>query len=93
MQVIWEIRAEQDLVEYQDYIHQFNPEASIQVVDRIFACLDTLVDQPLTGKPGRIHGTREFAIPDLPLTLIYRMQEVSLIVVVLHHRRKKPFTE
>ncbi len=89
MQVIWEARAENDLTEYQDYIHQFNPKASIDVVDRIFDCVDTITEQPLMGKPGRIDGTREFSIPDLPLTLIYRVQEASLIIVILHHHRKK----
>ena len=89
MQVIWETRAENDLAEYQDYIHQFNPKASIDVVDCIFDCVDTITEQPLMGKPGRIDGTREFAIPDLPLTLIYRVQEASLIIVILHHHRKK----
>ncbi len=60
MQVIWESRAENDLAEYQEYIHQFNPKASIDVLERIFDCVDTIVKQPLMGKPGKIDGTREF---------------------------------
>ena len=88
LEVIWENRAENDLAEYQEYIHQFNPKASVDVVERIFDCVETIAEQPLMGKPGKINGTREFAIPDLPITLIYRIKEASLVIVFLHHHRK-----
>lgn len=89
MQVIWETRAENDLAEYQQYIHQFNPKAAIDVVDRIFGCVDTIARQPLMGKPGRVDETREFTIPGLHLSVIYRVLEASLIIVTIHHHRRK----
>ena len=89
MQVIWETRAENDLAEYQQYVHQFNPKASIDVVDRIFGCVDAITEQPLMGKPGRIAETRELVIPGLHVSVIYRVQEDSLIIVTIHHHRRK----
>uniref|UniRef100_UPI00351B8ABA type II toxin-antitoxin system RelE/ParE family toxin n=1 Tax=Endozoicomonas sp. Mp262 TaxID=2919499 RepID=UPI00351B8ABA len=48
-----------------------------------------LKENPLMGKIGRIHGTRELIVADTPLTLIYVAEkELINILFVSHHRQR-----
>lgn len=61
------------------------------MLDRIFAAVEMLKAFPESGRPGRVPGTRELAIPRTPFVLAYRRQGRSLqVLAVLHGARKWP---
>jgi plasmid stabilization system protein ParE len=43
-----------------------------QEVGKIEDCFDRLLRFPLSGRTGRIPGTREVAVPDAPYVILYR---------------------
>lgn len=77
-------------------IHQHISEDSERAADNVIARIRQTVmifeRFPLLGRNGRIADTREFAIPGLPYTIIYRIvSETELdILTILHQRRKYP---
>jgi plasmid stabilization system protein ParE len=63
MKVVWSPRAIRHLAALHDYIESDSPRAASAVVARIIESVDRLVDQPHSGRPGRIAGTRELVVP------------------------------
>ena len=57
----------------------------------IHRSVDSLVQFPHRGRPGRRLNTRELVIPDLPLLAIYRVREdVIEIIRILHGAQNWP---
>ena len=91
MKVEWVRLALIDLNEAATFIAQEYPEAATRTVRRIQNAAQLLSDQPDAGRPGRVHGTREFVIADTPFILPYRVVNNTLqILRVLHGARRSP---
>ncbi|MBX3455842.1 type II toxin-antitoxin system RelE/ParE family toxin [Ferrovibrio sp.] len=91
MQLIWSPEAEQDLDELDAYIAERNPAAADNIVERIDALAAALRIFPERGRSGRVAGTRELVIPDLPWLLIYEITGNEIhILRVLHGARDWP---
>jgi addiction module RelE/StbE family toxin len=73
MPVVWLDEALADLRAVGDYIARDNREAAYRVLRRLKAVADTLADHPEMGRPGRVDGTRELVISDLPYILPYQI--------------------
>jgi len=86
----WTLRALRRLDEIGAYIEQDNPEAAARVVVRIVTAVDTLTDLPATGRPGRIKGTREIVLTDIPYIIPYRVRRDIEIITVMHAQQKWP---
>jgi len=89
----WTKRAERDLDEIASYIGQDSPVAAARVVleliDRVEA---TLTKRPAIGRAGRVLGTRELMIGELPYIVPYRVRENDIeILRVLHTSRRWPY--
>lgn len=67
--IIWLDEALADLRAIGAYMAQDNAEAAYRAMRRIKAAADTLTDHPEMGRPGRVDGTRELVIADLPYSL------------------------
>lgn len=91
MIVSWLAEAFADLDQIFDYILERNPEAATKVYDAIRQQVGLLADHPQMGRTGRVRGTRELVITDLPYIAAYYIkgQEVR-ILAVLHTSRKWP---
>lgn len=90
-EVVWLDKALADLRAIGAYIAQDNAPAAYRVMRRIKAAADTLADNPEMGRPGRVDGTRELVISDLPYILPYQItDEVIRILAVMHTSRKWP---
>lgn len=92
MRLRWTSRAERDLDEIAAYIGQDNPAAAVRVIleliDQVESCL---LGQPAVGRPGRVLGTRELVIGELPYVVPYRLREKDIeILRVLHTSRRWP---
>ena len=64
---------------------------ALDVMDRIDGAVGRLADHPGSGRPGRISGTRELAIPNLHYIVAYRIRRERVqILRVLHAARRWP---
>ena len=84
-------RAIRTLTSIWDYIAKDSPEAAVRVLGAIVQAAYRLEQFPMSGRPGRIEGTRELVVPGLPYIIPYRVvDDVILIAAVLHASRKWP---
>ena len=90
MQVVWLKTALRNLEAELDYIAQENPQAAIQVSNRILASVDLLSDQPHLGKPGRVAGTRELLVPNTRYVIPYRLKHNRIEILRVFHTSRKP---
>ncbi|SCB10747.1 type II toxin-antitoxin system RelE/ParE family toxin [Rhizobium multihospitium] len=88
--VRWTARALGRLDEIGAHIHKDNPDAAARVVLRIVSAVDMLVDFPATGRVGRISGTRELVLGDIPYIIPYRVVHDVEILTVMHAHQRWP---
>lgn len=72
--VRWTIRALRRLDEIGAYIEHDDPDAAARVVSRLVASFYMLVEFPAAGRIGRIAGTREVVLSDIPYIIAYRVR-------------------
>ena len=87
--IIWEEEAKDDLHRWLDYMALRNPEAGEQKVMEVFEAVETLADHPLSGRVGKVHGTRELVIPDNPLLIVYTAEEDCITILFVPHQRQQ----
>ena len=89
--VRWTIRALRRLDQIGAFIAKDNPNAAARVVARIVSAADSLAEQPAMGRVGRIRGTRELVLTDIPYLVPYRVvgREIE-IITVMHASQKWP---
>lgn len=91
MRVKWLRRALQILDHEAGYIAQDNPKAAAEFVLHLRDSALMLGEQPNLGRPGRIPGTRELVVANLPYILPYRVRNDAVeILRVFHTARKWP---
>jgi len=91
MDVRWAPRAADDLERIVRYIQQDDPEAAHRVARTIYERAEGLQTLPNRGRPGRVEGTRELALPPLPFIIVYRvLPEAVQIVRVIHGAQRWP---
>jgi len=88
----WTKLAERDLDEIATYIGQDNPAAAARVILELIDQVESLLPaHPAIGRPGRVLGTRELVIGELPYVVPYRVRGQDLEVLrVLHASRRWP---
>ena len=69
-----------------------NPDAAARVIARIVTAVDMLADLPASGRPGRINGTREVVLADIPYIIAYRVSRDIEIITVMHAHQRWPQT-
>ena len=91
MEVIWRRGALNHLDAIREFIAEDNPNAAARVCGAIEATATSLAEYPHLGRPGRVDGTRELVVVDLPYVIVYRVaDEMVRIVAVLHTSRQWP---
>lgn len=88
--VRWTMRALRRLDEIGAHIQKDNPDAAARVVARIVSAVDKLADFPATGRVGRINGTREVVLADIPYIIPYRVGQQIEILTVMHAHQRWP---
>ena len=89
--VVWLDEALEDLKSIGEYIAQENANAAYNVLIKIKATADNLSRHPEIGLSGRVFGTREIVISDLPYILTYQITDRDIrILAVMHTSRKWP---
>ncbi len=84
--IVWSYAARDDLIAIIRYIARRNSEAAGRVADRIEEAARGLSDYA-TGRAGRVSGTYEKVLADLPYIVAYEIldrPEGGQMVVILH---------
>jgi len=66
MEIIWRRAALNDLDAIREFIAQDNPDAATRVYVAIEGAVGRLADYPYLGRAGRVEGTRELILGNLP---------------------------
>lgn len=91
MKLEWSLFAVADREQIFDYIEAENPHAAVSMDDRIQEAIETLLQFPLSGRPGRVEGTRELVIAGTPYVAAYHIVNDTIrILRVLHGARLWP---
>ncbi len=87
----WTRRALRRLEAIGDYIAKDSPAAADRVTERLRTSANILIAHPAIGRVGRIPGTRELVMADLPYIIPYRVTETSVeILSVIHTSQRWP---
>ena len=92
MRLRWTKPAERDLDDIATFIGQDNPAAAARVILELIDQTEALLSHHAAlGRPGRVLGTRELVIRDLPHVIPYRVRDrVVEVLRVLHTSRRGP---
>ena len=87
----WTRRALARLDHIGAYIARRDPAAASRVIARIRTIVETLPDHPLMGKAGRVAGTREMVLSDIPYIVAYRATATEIeVLTILHTSQRWP---
>jgi len=85
----WAEPAAAALARIQDYIANENSRAAFEVVRRIRIAVSQLAVHPKIGRPGRVHGTYELVINNLPYIVAYRIKKDEVQILSVYHTSRK----
>ena len=89
MRVRWTEPAATALSRIQDYIANDNSKAAFEVVQRIRIAVNLLEEQPKIGRTGRVRGTYELVVHDLPYIVPYRIKNEEIQILNVYHTSRK----
>ncbi len=82
----WTDQATRQLDQAHDYITLSNSE---QVADgvtlRIISSVQRLGAFPMSGRPGRVAGTRELVISKTPFIVVYAIEKSRVVILAVYH--------
>ena len=86
MSVKWAISAQKDLLEISQYLLTNEDEKTAELISqKILDSAKILYSFPLSGRIGRIEGTRETKIQRLPYVLVYQCNDGYVEIVRIFH--------
>lgn len=89
MRIRWTEPAAQALERIQDYITKENPRAAFEVAQRIRVAVSQLAEHPKIGRTGRIRGTYELVMHDIPYIVPYRIKKKEVQILSVYHTSRK----
>jgi len=91
VKIVWTERALAHLHAAYDYIADDNERAADSTLEKIIGVAEHLSRHPRLGHVGRLEGTRELVIANIPYIVVYRLQPKAIeILAVFHGARKWP---
>jgi addiction module RelE/StbE family toxin len=91
MKILWSFEALADLESIRAYIARERPAAARKVALQIKESVKRLENFPLSGRTGRVKGTRELVIPGTSYIAAYMIQNGKVqIAAVLHGKQLWP---
>ncbi|UFP96370.1 type II toxin-antitoxin system RelE/ParE family toxin [Gloeobacter morelensis] len=81
LKILWRRRAIADLARLREALPS---EIRLRIVERIERSVQQLAQFPLSGRPGRIGGTRELVVTQTQFVVAYLVGEHIEILAVIH---------
>ena len=89
MRIRWSRGAVDDLAEIGEFIERENPAAAGRVLQSICEQVRLLANQPMTGRRGRIEGTRELVHVRYPYIVAYRVHNEEIEILAVRHTARR----
>lgn len=82
----WTEQATRQLDQAHDYIVLSNSEeVAARIMMQIVTAVQQLASFPMSGRAGRIRGTRELVIANTPFIAAYAIQKSHIVVLAIYH--------
>lgn len=84
--IVWTEQAVRHLDQAHDYIALNNTEdIAASIVLRIVTHIEQLSTFPMSGRPGRVPGTRELVIANTPFIAAYAIDKARIVILAVYH--------
>jgi addiction module RelE/StbE family toxin len=82
----WTEQATQQLDQAHDYITlSNNKEVAARITMQIVTGVQQLAAFPMSGKAGRVAGTRELVISNTPFVAAYVIDKADIVILAIYH--------
>lgn len=82
----WTEQAVRQLDQARDYIALSNSEeVAARIAAQIVARVQQLASFPMSGRPGRVPGTRELVISQTPFIVAYTLDNDRIVILAIYH--------
>jgi len=82
----WTEQATRQLDQARDYITLSNHErVATDVIMHIVASVQQLATFPMSGRAGRVSGTRELVISNTPFVAAYCIENDRIVILAIYH--------
>jgi toxin ParE1/3/4 len=82
----WTAQATRQLNQAYDHIaFSNNEEVAARITMQIVTSVQQLAAFPMSGRPGRVRGTRELVITDTPFIAAYAIEKARIVILALYH--------
>jgi addiction module RelE/StbE family toxin len=82
----WTEQAARQLDQAHDTIALSNSgEVATQVTKQIVNAVQQLENFPMSGRAGRVKGTRELVIANTPFIAAYAIQKARIVILAIYH--------
>ncbi len=84
--IAWTEQATRQLDQAHDYIALSNGEdIAARITTRIIASVQQLATFPMSGRSGRVPGTRELVISSTPFIAAYTIEDDRIVILAIYH--------
>jgi len=82
----WTEQATRQLDQAQDYIAlSKSQEVATRITMQIVSSVQQLGAFPMSGRAGRVPGTRELVISNTPFIAAYAIEKARIVILALYH--------
>ena len=82
----WTIQATRQLDRANNYIALSNgEEVAARITMQIVASVQQLAAFPMSGRAGRVPGTRELVMANAPFIAAYAIQKARIVILAIYH--------
>ena len=82
----WTEQATRQLDQAHDYIALSNSaEVAARITMQIVTSVQQLAVYPMSGRAGRVPGTRELVISNTPFIVAYAIEKADIVVLAVYH--------
>jgi toxin ParE1/3/4 len=81
----WTEQATRQLDQAHDYIALSNNEVAARITMQIVTSVQQLAVYPMSGRAGRVTGTRELVISNTPFIVAYAIEIADIVVLAVYH--------
>ena len=82
----WTEQAIRHLDQAHDYIAPSNStEVAARITMHIATSVQRLAAFPVSGRPGRVPGTRELVISNSPFVVAYSIEKERIVILAVYH--------
>ena len=82
----WTEQATRQLDQAHDYISLSNSEeVAARITMQIVNTVQQLETFPMSGRAGRVRGTRELVVVNTPFIAAYAIQKTNIVILAVYH--------